>query len=413
MAQTAIKAVALSKRYRIPVSRTDDAPSPDVPGFEGPPKQSRGRVPDRWINAVDHLTFEIDAGEAVGLIGRNGAGKSTLLKLLSRVTRPTSGHADLYGRVGALLEVGTGFHPELTGRENTFLSGAILGMSKRDIKASFDEIVAFAEIEPFIDMPVKRYSSGMYARLGFAVAAFLKPAILIVDEILAVGDLSYQAKCLAHMRGLSKDGTTVLFVSHNLLGMADFCPRALVIADGRLMFDGPTSEAIALYRRALTVPPVPEIRGPSQPVYHVEINGQPAVETIESQPNDPLRVGLEVDAPVGSQPVDIELNLVIETADGQIAVHLRNDIDGTALGIGPGRNTLTLDVEDLALAPGNYTLWLRVVSLFGAKPIIWDTDRFPLIVAGDQRLTSIMRPRHRFRRLADADNDRPGGAPPP
>jgi ABC-type polysaccharide/polyol phosphate transport system ATPase subunit len=406
MTQTAIVAAGLSKRYYIPSPQAAD-PSAGG-GFDSPARRrwGRHRAPSgTWIDAVSDLNFDIVAGEAVGLIGRNGAGKSTLLKLLSRVTRPTAGHADVYGRVGALLEVGTGFHPELTGRENTFLSGAILGMSRRDISTRFDEIVAFAEIAPFIDMPVKHYSSGMYARLGFAVAAFLKPAILIVDEILAVGDLGFQAKCLAHMRGLSRDGTTVLFVSHNLLGMADFCPRAMVMGAGCLVFDGPTTEAIGIYRRMLAVPRTAETPVVGRPSHELTINGRPAEEPIECQSNDALHVELVVDQPGYAPPADVELNLVIETLDGRKAIHLRNDLDGTVLRLGSGRTTLTIDIDDLALVPGTYTLWLRVVRLHVASPVIWDTERLPLVVVGDQRWESIVQPRYRFGQLDGADRD--------
>jgi lipopolysaccharide transport system ATP-binding protein len=401
MSPVAISATGLSKRYRVPISQGDDSSVTLNPTIG-----SRRRVladgRSRWIDAVQDLTFDVEAGEAVGLIGRNGAGKSTLLKLLSRVTRPTSGHAILFGSVGALLEVGTGFHPELTGRENAFLSGAILGMSKRDIRSRFDEIVAFAEIAPFIDMPVKRYSSGMYARLGFAVAAFLKPAILIVDEILAVGDIGFQAKCLAHMRQLSKDGTTVLFVSHNLLGMADFCPRALVIADGRLVFDGPTTSAIGTYRQMLALPRLAEAPLAGRPQHQLLINDQVADDAIECASNDRLRVELRIDKPPDAAVTRIELNLVIETSDGKIAIHLRNDVDGTVLEAGPGTSIFRIEIEDIALVPANYLLWLRVVDLQAAEPVIWDTARLSLVVAGDQRLDSMVRPRHRFAQVAAA-----------
>jgi len=354
---------------------------------------------------VADVSFVIGAGEAVGLIGRNGAGKSTLLKLLSRVTRPTAGHADVYGRVGALLEVGTGFHPELTGRENAFLSGAILGLSRRDIGARFDEIVAFAEIAPFIDMPVKRYSSGMYARLGFAVAAFLRPAILIVDEILAVGDLGFQAKCLAHMRQLSRDGTPVLFVSHNLQAMADFCPRAMVMTEGRLAFDGGTSEAIGVYRRTFGTSSHSGAPVAGRPSHELIVNGRRVDDVVDALPNDALRIELVFDQPADTAVGDVELNLVIETSDGRLAIHLRNDMDGTALRAGPGRNTLTLDIEDLALVPGTYVMYLRVVDLEAAPPVIWDTERVSLLVDGDQRLQSITQPRHRFGQRAHLTRD--------
>src|SRR5882672_3562990 len=192
-----------------------------------------GRSTSEIFWALKNISFDVKQGEVVGIIGRNGAGKSTLLKILNRITEPTSGGADVYGRVGALLEVGTGFHPELTGRENVFLNGAILGMSRAEIRKKFDEIVAFAEIEQFLDTPVKRYSSGMYVRLAFAVAAHLEPEILIVDEVLAVGDLSFQKKCLGKMGDVVKHGRTVLFVSHNMDAVAGLCSHVLLVEKGR------------------------------------------------------------------------------------------------------------------------------------------------------------------------------------
>jgi lipopolysaccharide transport system ATP-binding protein len=199
------------------------------------------------IWALKEACLEIRQGEVVGLIGRNGAGKSTLLKILSRITKPTTGWAEIRGRVGSLLEVGTGFHPELTGRENTYLSGAILGMTKREIARKFDEIVAFAEVEKFIDTPVKHYSSGMYVRLAFSVAAHLEPEVLLVDEVLAVGDAAFQKKCLGKMGQVSHDGRTILFVSHNMAAIKALCTRAALVADGSVTASGTVREVIDEY----------------------------------------------------------------------------------------------------------------------------------------------------------------------
>jgi lipopolysaccharide transport system ATP-binding protein len=193
------------------------------------------------------VSLQIKHGEVVGIIGRNGAGKSTLLKILSRITEPTKGFAHIYGRVGSLLEVGTGFHAELTGRENIYLNGAILGMKKAEINRKFDEIVAFAEIEKFIDTPVKRYSSGMYVRLAFAVAAHLEPEILIVDEVLAVGDASFQKKCLNKMEDVGHHGRTVLFVSHNMAAVTRLCGRTVLLDEGRVLMDAPSHQAVRTY----------------------------------------------------------------------------------------------------------------------------------------------------------------------
>jgi lipopolysaccharide transport system ATP-binding protein len=197
--------------------------------------------------ALKELSFDIQAGESVGLIGPNGAGKSTLLKLLSNVTRPTVGSLRVNGRLGALIEVGAGFHPELTGRENVFLNGSILGLKKKEIQRRFDEIVAFAELEKFIDTPVKRYSSGMYVRLGFSVAAHIDPEIFLIDEILAVGDISFQRKCFARVKRVKDTGKTFILVSHNMLHIENICERVLYISSGRLVADGKPSEVIPLY----------------------------------------------------------------------------------------------------------------------------------------------------------------------
>jgi len=202
--------------------------------------------------ALKDVSFDIQPGEIVGIIGRNGAGKSTLLKILSRITEPTEGEALIEGRVGSLLEVGTGFHPELTGRENVYLNGAILGMRRAEITAKLDEIIAFAEVEKFIDTPVKRYSSGMYVRLAFAVAAHLEPEILLVDEVLAVGDAGFQKKCLGKMGDVAKAGRTILFVSHNMAAVQQLCHRGVVLSGGQLQYSGSAEEAVRFYIQSAT-----------------------------------------------------------------------------------------------------------------------------------------------------------------
>jgi len=210
------------------------------------------------------VSFEVKRGEVLGIIGRNGAGKSTLLKVLSQITSPTEGQIDLYGRVGSLLEVGTGFHPELTGRENIYLNGAILGMKKSVIEGHFDEIVKFAEVERFLDTPVKRYSSGMYVRLAFAVAAYLNPEILIVDEVLAVGDAEFQKKCIGKMSEVTQqEGRCVLFVSHNMTAISSLCTRCILLKDGRIVHDGDTETAVRLYQTMAFDPESAEANGTS------------------------------------------------------------------------------------------------------------------------------------------------------
>jgi homopolymeric O-antigen transport system ATP-binding protein len=212
-----------------------------------------GRREDFW--ALKEISFDVQPGEVIGIIGRNGAGKSTLLKILSRITKPTTGQVTLHGRVGSLLEVGTGFHAELTGRENIFLNGSILGMSRKEIQKQFDAIIDFSGVEKFLDTPVKRYSSGMYVRLAFAVAAHLNPEILIVDEVLAVGDFEFQQKCLGKMRDVASGGRTVLFVSHNMQAINLLCSRGLLLRDGREACIGTAREAIENYNRGFAVSP--------------------------------------------------------------------------------------------------------------------------------------------------------------
>jgi lipopolysaccharide transport system ATP-binding protein len=234
--------------------------------------------------ALKDLSFEIGRGEVVGVIGRNGAGKSTLLKVLSRITEPTEGRVTIKGRVASLLEVGTGFHPELTGRENIYLNGAILGMTRAEIKKKFDEIVAFAEVEKFLDTPVKRYSSGMYVRLAFAVAAHLEPEILVVDEVLAVGDAEFQKKCLGKMGEVAQAGRTVLFVSHNMSSVATICEKGMLLRTGNLVIDGPISAVLSRYRdlqqNEVAVKSSNQFRGPlrSVRITSIRINGYLASE---------------------------------------------------------------------------------------------------------------------------------------
>lgn len=247
MSDIAIRAEGLSKRYRLGQLPRENALRNVLGQILRAPSTLRKRTPKETFWALKDVDLEVKHGEVLGLIGRNGAGKTTLLKILSRITRPTSGWAEIYGRVRSLLEVGTGFHPELSGRENTYLSGAILGMTKREIASKFDEIVTFAEMDKFIDMPVKHYSSGMYVRLAFAVAAHLEPEILFVDEVLAVGDIAFQKKCLGKMGDVAHAGRTVILVSHNMAAVNALCSRCVILNVGGVEFDGPTDKATARY----------------------------------------------------------------------------------------------------------------------------------------------------------------------
>lgn len=256
MNDIAIRVENLGKQYQIGVDTERYRTLRDslVRGLSSPwirmsNKRRKSAVPSKnnTIWALKDISFEVQRGQVLGVIGRNGAGKSTLLKILSRVTEPSVGYAEIRGRVGSLLEVGTGFHPELTGRENIYLNGAILGMKRREIERKFDEIVAFSEVEKFIDTPVKRYSSGMYLRLAFAVAAHLEPEILVVDEVLAVGDAEFQRKCLGKMSDVALEGRTVLFVSHNMSAILRLTEETMLLDKGHLVLRGPTSEVVDHY----------------------------------------------------------------------------------------------------------------------------------------------------------------------
>jgi lipopolysaccharide transport system ATP-binding protein len=243
----AVRVEGLSKQYRLGALRAGSTTLRETISTWVRRRESRE---DRILWALRDVSFELRTGEAFGVIGKNGSGKSTLLKILSRITPPTKGFAKLRGRVGSLLEVGTGFHPELTGRENVFLSGRLLGLRRNEIRSKFDEIVAFAGIGRQIDTPVKRYSSGQYARLAFAVAAFLEPEILIVDEVLAVGDAEFQQRCIGRMKNVAQMGRTILFVSHNMDAVTSLCSRAILLREGRVEADGPARDVVLKYSAA-------------------------------------------------------------------------------------------------------------------------------------------------------------------
>ena len=249
MSDSVIRVKNLSKQYEINAARSDTLRDQLVDGLKTVFRRNgRPRRGTEIIWALKDVSFEVKESEVMGVIGRNAAGKSTLLKILSRITAPTAGYAEIHGRIASLLEVGTGFHPELTGRDNIYLNGAILGMKKTEIASKFNDIVDFAETAKFIDTPVKRYSSGMYVRLAFAVAAHLEPEVLIIDEVLAVGDVEFQKKCLGKMHDLAKGhGRTILFVSHNMDAIQRLCSKCLLIEDGRLVANGDTASIVARY----------------------------------------------------------------------------------------------------------------------------------------------------------------------
>jgi lipopolysaccharide transport system ATP-binding protein len=324
--------------------------------------------------ALRDVTFDVAEGDTVGLIGRNGAGKSTLLKVISRITDPTEGFVKLRGRMASLLEVGTGFHPELTGRENIYLNGAILGMRKTEIVAKFDEIVAFAEVEKFLDTPVKHYSSGMYVRLAFAVAAHLNPEILIVDEVLAVGDVAFQKKCLGKMNEVSRGGRTVIFVSHNMAAIENLCKRGIVLERGSVAFEGTSKEAIHRYLNTLSgaqngLGHIIDLSGSSDRrsltgklLKRMEFytdGDRPVVEGLQIGARLKVRVYFDLPSPTSSFNLGLGFNNIfgqrIFTAHSQFEPH-RSSHEHV------GEQVFVCDIPSLTFMPGDYTLriWLDI-----------------------------------------------------
>lgn len=368
MSDVAIRCENLSKQYRIgspePYKTLREAISTTA---LAPFRRLRNgsQNGNGYIWALDNVSFEIKRGEVVGIIGLNGAGKSTLLKILSRITGPTRGHADIYGRVGSLLEVGTGFHPELTGRENIYLNGAILGMRKTEIERKFDEIVAFAEVEKFLDTPVKRYSSGMYVRLAFAVAAHLEPEILVVDEVLAVGDASFQKKSLARMGKAASGGRSVLFVSHNLAAINSLCTRCLLLDHGELVMSGPPDEVTSQY--LATAHEKAENGGSLEEVERYG-SGRARFTTVRIQscgtPNyletgEDLEIDLEI---ISCENIeDVNVGAMIYDVTGVRLLDVNIALKGEFLSLQRGEHArVNFRLRDLLLKPGTYTvgLWL-------------------------------------------------------
>jgi lipopolysaccharide transport system ATP-binding protein len=320
------------------------------------------RAEARHIWALRDVSFETRKGEAVGIIGRNGSGKTTLLKVLSRITAPTEGRALVQGRVGSLLEVGTGFHPELTGRENVYLSGAIIGMKRSEIDRKFDEIVAFSGVEKFLDTPVKRYSSGMFVRLGFSVTAHLEPEIMFIDEVLAVGDVEFQERCREKMQRISRGGGTVLFVSHNLASVKALCSSAILLQEGRIAKAGPTEEVIEEYLSAGTqqddqgwIPDdVPRIGTGEAKVRRIEVLGEDGEFVERIRLDAPLRVRLTIEV-FGGVP-DAVVEIGISTSDfSRVASIHTSDEKGEVFELHPGWWNLDVELEP-RLLPQNYAL---------------------------------------------------------
>ncbi|MFT5498728.1 MAG: lipopolysaccharide transport system ATP-binding protein, partial [Kiritimatiellia bacterium] len=363
--QPAISIRGVSKRYRLGMTFSRDTLRDQIASMFHRNGEKKSRE-DFW--ALSDVSFDVAQGDVVGIIGRNGAGKSTLLKVLSRITDPTGGEVHIRGRVASLLEVGTGFHPELSGRENIFMNGAILGMSKGEIRSKFDEIVAFAEVEKFIDTPVKRYSSGMYVRLAFSIAAHLEPEILLVDEVLAVGDAAFQRRCLGKMEEVAGSGRTILFVSHNMASIRDLCNSCVWLDQGRVRNVGETAQIIQEYLRESD-------QSGGKPICRFDADPAKLFQLLESQllkPDGSLSTVFECDdtvrilcSCVSRQSVPGMFGyLSVNTLDGSVVLvsdsHdlLPNILDG----LPQGNHSFAIDLPSRSLGPGDYYLYLNFAS---------------------------------------------------
>jgi lipopolysaccharide transport system ATP-binding protein len=335
-------------------------------------------APDH-IWALKDVTFEVHPGEVVGIIGRNGAGKSTLLKILSRITEPTSGRAEFRGRIGSLLEVGTGFHPELSGRENIYLNGTVLGMSRREIDRKFDEIVAFSEIEKFLDTPVKRYSSGMYVRLAFGVAAHLEPEILLVDEVLAVGDTAFQRKCVGKMHDLSESGRTILFVSHNMPAVRTLTTRCLYLEGGRFIFAGPTHDAINKYlhdgvdnrkggnNASLSYFRRDKADGSPVRITRIWVDERTSSDLARIHVGDDFTIHCEIESSRNYPRASVAFWLMNERGE-RVTTALSLD-QRFRLSLSPGAQVVSCKVQGLPLSPGRFTLTIGVTENTNTKAL--------------------------------------------
>jgi lipopolysaccharide transport system ATP-binding protein len=399
MAEYAIQAHGLSKAYKISATRgAADYRTLRESIVEVAYRRRRAESDDRFWALTD-VSFDVKHGEAVGFIGKNGAGKSTLLKILSRITRPTRGTADVYGRMGSLLEVGTGFHPELSGRENVYLNGAILGMSRSEIRSRFDEIVAFAEIERFLETPVKRYSSGMYMRLAFAVAAHLQPEILVVDEVLAVGDAAFQAKCLGKMEDVANEGRTVLFVSHNMSAIAQLCSRVILLESGAVKAEGTPDQAMSSYFANASNDGHVELRDVDRMVgtrdatfEWAELQDSSGKVCQDFSIGEDLTVafGLKLSAELPAT----KLAVSIHTSEGIPLAHAVDDDSGFTLSNDSGQRTVRVTFNDIRLYPGSYRVSLVVVNAANTEVFDQAEDCLTFRIVDGGKLTMRWLPRH-------------------
>jgi lipopolysaccharide transport system ATP-binding protein len=388
MSEVAISCENLGKQYRLGAQETYRALREAITSAVAASFRRKKTVaPDGYIWALEDVSLEIKRGEVVGIVGHNGAGKSTLLKILSRITKPTRGHAQINGRVGSLLEVGTGFHPELSGRENIYLNGAILGMRKSEIERKFDEIVAFAEVEKFIDTPVKRYSSGMYVRLAFGVAAHLETEVLLVDEVLAVGDAQFQKKCFAKMNEIGKHGRTILFVSHNIAAVRSICEEAVILDQGRVTAKGAIDETVDEYLAQMMVADVEAVETTNFVLTSVEItaNGAPVIKTFD-------RVEIRVRFIAKKDIMDPGLFVSILTMESQRLTGLDFKDFASVAPLRAGETCeLGFTIESLPLLPGTYQIEVHLKDmgrwLIEIVPRVYPFEVAETQVYGGRKLT--------------------------
>jgi lipopolysaccharide transport system ATP-binding protein len=364
MNHPAVRAEGLTKRYRIPNPR-----APRLHQYLRNPRTARQHARSLVVEALRDVSFEVPVGEVFGVIGRNGAGKSTLLKILSRITTPSEGRATMWGRVASLLEVGTGFHPELTGRENVFLNGMLLGMPKRDVERVFDQIVDFAGVEAYIDTPIKRYSSGMQLRLAFAVAAHLAADTIIVDEVLAVGDTEFQEKCARTMRASTERGRTTLFVSHNMALVEHLCTRAMLLERGRAVMLGPATAVVRHYLRGATAAEsvcvdyvAPVARSMDRPCVANAMRIRGGDGGVPVQGDEAI---LYADLSVHRAVRNLELWMSIATAEGERVAALNSSDYRTDWTLAPGEYRITVRLPELRLLPRRYTISIRLQQRAG------------------------------------------------
>jgi lipopolysaccharide transport system ATP-binding protein len=353
-----------------------------------------GDLGDQEFWATRDVSFEVGPGEALGIIGPNGAGKSTILKLLTRILRPTKGTCKVTGRFGALIEVAAGFHPDLTGRENVYLQGAIMGMKRAEIARKFDAIVEFSGISEFIDTPVKRYSSGMNARLGFSIAAHLDPDVLLIDEVLSVGDAAFQDKCVEHMRGMQTRGIPMVFISHNLPAVLELCTRVIVVDRGTVRFDGAPAEAVAAYR---TVPVVrtdaTRARGPIR-IARAELlarhgDSHGVFGTGEAMT---VRIHYHADEPVKNPQFAVDFH----RADGLYCAGINTRMDGRDFGTLTGEGHVDLSIPSLPLLPGCYVISIGILHGASMTPVDLHARAYPFSVASENREFGIVHLDHQW-----------------